>query len=59
MGGQIWNEEIKNALKDCKYFLIALSKYSVKSEEVKKELDAALSSKRAIVPNNDRGLRYP
>ncbi len=49
-GGQIWNEEIKKALQECNYFLIALSTYSAKSEEVKKELDAALSSGRAIVP---------
>ncbi|MDD4651114.1 MAG: tetratricopeptide repeat protein [Methanothrix sp.] len=49
-GGQIWNEEIKKALQECNYFLIALSAYSEKSEEVKKELDAALSSGRAIVP---------
>lgn len=53
MGAQQWHDEIGAALKRCDWFVIVISKQSVKSEWVKRELVHALNDRKyrnRIVP---------
>ncbi|HPS91343.1 MAG TPA: tetratricopeptide repeat protein [Methanothrix sp.] len=48
--GESWDSFIEEAIKQCNRFLIVLSSNSTESENVEKEIDAAISSDRLIVP---------
>jgi hypothetical protein len=49
-GGEHWRQEIVDAIKNCTVFILALSSNSVRSDNVRKELDLADSAKCPIVP---------
>ena len=49
-GGEHWRQEIVDAIRNCTVFILALSSNSIKSDNVRKELDLADSAKRPIVP---------
>ena len=49
-GGEHWRQEIVDAIKNCTVFILALSSNSIRSDNVRKELDLADSAKRPIVP---------
>ncbi|MDD4653727.1 MAG: toll/interleukin-1 receptor domain-containing protein, partial [Methanothrix sp.] len=42
--GEFWDSFIEQAIKQCNRFLLVLSSSCIKSENVKKEIDAAISS---------------
>ena len=48
--GEIWDSFIEVAIRQCNRFLLVLSSSCIKSENIKKEIDAAISSDRLIVP---------
>jgi hypothetical protein len=49
-GGQLWREKIVDAISTCQLFLIVLSPHSVKSNNVRKELDLADKKNKPIIP---------
>ena len=49
-GGEHWRQEIVDAIENCAVFILALSPNSVRSENVRKEVDLADSANRQIVP---------
>jgi len=49
-GGEHWRQEIVDAIENCTVFILALSPHSVRSENVRKEVDLADSANRQIVP---------
>jgi hypothetical protein len=49
-GGQLWREKIVEAIGRADVVLVLLSSSSIKSDEVRKELDIAVDRKKAIVP---------
>jgi hypothetical protein len=48
--GQLWREEIVQAISACDYFVLLLSSRSVKSENVVRELSLAEASSKPILP---------
>ena len=50
IGGDRWAAEITDALNDCKLFLLVLSKNSIESDQVPKEVNIALDRKVKIIP---------
>jgi hypothetical protein len=48
--GEIWQEIIDEAIKDCKYFIAIVTFPALKSEEVEREINLAQSFNRAIIP---------
>ncbi len=57
--GEFWDSFIEEAIKQCHRFLIVLSSNSTESENVKKEIDAAESSDRLIVPIRIDACKIP
>jgi tetratricopeptide (TPR) repeat protein len=57
--GEFWDSFIEGAIKQCNRFLIVLSSSCIKSENVKREIDAAISSDRLIVPIRIDGCEIP
>ena len=49
-GGEHWRQEIVDAIENCTVFILALSSHSIRSENVRKEVDLADSAQRPIVP---------
>jgi hypothetical protein len=49
-GGEHWRQEIVDAIENCTVFILALSPHSVRSENVRKEVDLADSANRPILP---------
>lgn len=49
-GGDQWREEIVEAIKGCDRFLIALSDTSIRSTNVRKELDLAEEYRKPVIP---------
>lgn len=49
-GGSRWAAEITEALSDCKLFLLVVSKNSIASEQVPKEVNMALNQRKRIIP---------
>jgi hypothetical protein len=49
-GGTQWRQQIVRAIKKCDYFIILLSGDSIRSENVRKELDIADNTKKRILP---------
>ncbi len=49
-GGEHWRQEIVDAIENCTVFILGLSRNSVQSENVRKELDIADSAQRPIIP---------
>jgi hypothetical protein len=49
-GGDHWRQEIVDAIENCTVFILALSPHSVRSENVRKEVDLADSANRLILP---------
>jgi hypothetical protein len=49
-GGEHWRQEIVDAIENCTVFILALSPHSVRSENVRKEVDLADSAQRPILP---------
>jgi hypothetical protein len=62
--GQTWREQIVEAIDTCEAFILMLSPNSVLSDNVRREIDLALDSKRTIFPLRlepvelSRGIRY-
>jgi hypothetical protein len=48
--GELWREEIVQAIEECNYFLLLLSPHSIHSVNVVRELSLAESSSRLILP---------
>ncbi len=48
--GNEWPEDIAKALRDCAYFVVFITPYSVDSPYVRKEIDFALKKKLTFVP---------
>lgn len=48
--GEFWDSFLEEAIKQCNRFLIVVSSNSTESDNVKREIDAAISSDRLIVP---------
>lgn len=48
-GGELWSEEITRAIRECHYYILFISKDSMKSDEVRREVDLAYSSKRKFI----------
>jgi len=48
--GELWREEIVQAIEECDYFLLLLSPHSIHSVNVVRELSLAESSSRLILP---------
>ncbi len=49
-GGTKWASEISRAIRNCTYFLIILSRNSLASDNVRKEVELAAEDKKAFVP---------
>lgn len=49
-GGEAWRKNINTAIENCNIFLLFLSKRSVKSANVKYELNLAIEKKKGIIP---------
>ncbi len=49
-GGQLWRESIVNAISSCQLFILLISPHSVKSSNVRKELDLADKKEKQIIP---------
>lgn len=48
-GGQLWSEGITRGIRECHYFILFISKASMKSDDVRREVDLAYSSKRKMI----------
>lgn len=49
-GGEFWSVEIAQAISKCNFFILFISKFSMKSDFVRREVDLALRKKRKIIP---------
>ena len=49
-GGEYWRQEIVEAIENCAIFILALSPHSIKSDNVRKEVDLAESAKCKVFP---------
>lgn len=49
-GGEYWRQEIVEAIENCAVFILALSPHSIKSDNVRKEVDLAESAKCKVFP---------
>jgi tetratricopeptide (TPR) repeat protein len=49
-GGDLWVEEITQAIIDCDFFLLFISPHSVKSDHVRRELDIAFEETKKVLP---------
>lgn len=48
-GGQMWSEKITRAIRECHYYILFISRASMKSDDVRREVDLAYSSKRTMI----------
>jgi hypothetical protein len=48
-GGQLWSEGITRGIRECHYYILFISKASMKSDDVRREVDLAYSSKRKMI----------
>jgi hypothetical protein len=49
-GGTTWSSEIARAIKECDFFLLFVSRASVASDSVRRELDLAFRNQKPIIP---------
>ena len=49
-GAAMWSQEIVSAIRDCKVFILAISKNSAGSENVAKEVALASEGRKRILP---------
>lgn len=48
-GGQLWSEGITRGIRECHYYILFISRASMKSDDVRREVDLAYSSKRKMI----------
>ena len=58
-GGQDWSKEIERGIKQCEYFLVALTPDAVKSEWVANEIAYALQAQKTIIPLHKKKCDIP
>lgn len=58
-GGQDWSKEIERGIKQCQYFLVALTPDAVKSEWIGNEIAYALQAQKAIIPLHKKKCDIP
>lgn len=58
-GGDLWVEEITQAIIDCDYFLLFISSHSVKSDHVRRELEIAFEETKKILPLRLEKVDFP
>jgi hypothetical protein len=48
-GGQLWSEGITRGIRECHYYILFISRAAMKSDDVRREVDLAYSSKRKMI----------
>jgi hypothetical protein len=48
-GGELWASEIARAIRECDIFLLVISRASMKSDEIRREVDLAYANQRKLV----------
>lgn len=48
-GGDLWSGEIARAIRQCHFYILFVSKASMKSDAVRREVDLAYTSKRKMI----------
>ena len=49
-GGNLWRQEIVDAISSCEVFLLCLSNHAIQSNDVRRELDLASDQHKIILP---------
>ncbi len=49
-GGSLWADEIAKAIRDCEFFILFISSSSIKSDNVRRELNLAHEWEKRIIP---------
>ena len=58
-GGDLWRRQIVEGVESSEAFIIALSQNSIKSDNVRKELDIAVDAKKQIIPVDIESVNIP
>jgi len=58
-GGQDWQKEIERGIKQCDFFLVALTPDAVNSERVGNEILYASNAQKTIIPLHRRNAMFP
>jgi len=58
-GGQVWRQEIQDALTNSRWYLVVLSPSSVESQNVQNEIEFALSEQKIVIPLLYRDSNVP
>jgi len=58
-GGQDWQKEIERGIKQCEYFLVALTPDAVESDWVTNEIAYALQAQKTIIPLHKKKCNIP